>query len=241
MTADKRDRMKKKVAALLITLLPTLGFTPIAQAEEHPLRKFIAANAASNKVAEIDSRTSRRFGKMLLGAAIGAGAGLIHSRLTGGDTAKEMAAGAVAGGLIGFAVTKFQDKRLADRNSIIQEANYDPAQGTVTGVANVSVSPSSVKAGDTITVTTTYWAIGAEPASTITLSRFAGIADADEFQKGFTIVPAPFKFEGGGGKYETTLEIKIPAGVPPGPYRVVWLLDGESGAKDGSDTFVING
>jgi hypothetical protein len=234
--------MRKVVAfgVALTLLLPCVS--AMGDGAKHPLKTFIEENEKSpERVSEVQSSAAKRWGKVLLGGAIGAVVGYAHARVTGGDVGKEVAIGAAAGGAIAFAVTKIQDKRLADRDRVAAMVAYDPAQGYRSGVREVTVTPDNVQPGGTITITTSYWALGPTASETVGMSRYAGISISGAYLRGFTFKPNPMKFEKGGGQFETTMEVKLPKEVSPGTYNVVWLLDGYSISADSEATFVVSG
>jgi uncharacterized protein YcfJ len=213
-----------------------------AKYHAHPLAEFVRVNSTSqDKVSVVESSGTKRATKVVFGALIGATAGALHAKLTGGDVGKEAAIGAVAGGTITFAVTHFQDKRLANRDETVKTVSYDPAQGYRAGVSDVSVTPASVKAGGTITVVTTYWALAPTASVSFGMSRFAGIGISGIYLRGFTFNPQPFQFGDGGGQYQTTMEIHLPDKVSPGQYTVQWVLDGQATTGDNQAMFTVTG
>ena len=211
-------------------------------AGEHPLKMFVQENEGSpERVSSVQSSAAKRWGKVALGTVLGAVVGAAHAQLTGGDVAEEAAIGAIAGGAIAFAVTKIRDRRLASRSEIATMVAYDPAQGYRTGIQGVTVTPAAVRPGETITVTTSYWALGPDAAEAIGMSRYAGIAVSGAYLRGFTFKPDPMKFGEGGGQFETTIEVQLPQEVSPGEYSVVWLVDGYTTSADGETTFLVSG
>lgn len=233
----------RRIAACGVCLTLLFVSTGTAADESmHPLKVFIEVNASSpDKVTEVQSNTAKRWGKVLLGSAIGAVVGAAHARITGGDVGEEAAIGALAGGAVAFAVTKIRDKRLASRDEVAAMISYEPAQGYLSGVQEVTITPNTVKAGETITVTTSYWALGPMASEAIGMSRYAGISISGTYLRGFAFKPNPMKFGEGGGQFETTIEIQLPKEVSPGTYSVVWLLDGYSVSADNEATFVVGG
>lgn len=209
---------------------------------EHNLVKFVRANADDQTmVGVVESSTRKRMAKVALGALGGALLGAAHAKLTGGDMAKEAAIGALAGGAITFAVTKIQDKRLANRDVVMLAESYDPAQGYRTGVRSVSVAPETIRAGEKITIVTTYWALAPTVDETFGVNRYAGIALTGDFLRGFRFSPDPFRFADGGGEYQTTIELEVPAGASPGTYSLHWVLDAQATGDDGEATFTVAG
>lgn len=232
----------KRIMACMVVLGLLLPGASIADGEQHALKAFIEENAGSpERVSEVQSSKAKRIGKVLIGSAIGAVVGYAHAQITGGDVGKEMAIGALAGGAVAFAVTKIQDRRLASREEVATMVAYDPAQGYRSGVQAVTVTPSAVKAGEKITITTSYWALGPTPSEPIGMARFAGISMSGAYLRGFTFKPNPMKFGDGGGQFETTIEVQLPPQVSPGTYSVHWLVDGHAVSADSEAVFVVNG
>lgn len=240
--------MRNKLSAIVV--LCVLSLASSASAEDpvayhvHPLAAFVHDSASSDKVSVVEGSAMKRRAKVFLGAAGGAAVGFLHAKMTGGDVAKETMIGAVAGGMITYAVTKIQDKRLASREDVIKMVSYDPAQGYRTGVRDITVTPSFVKPGGTITVVTTYWALSPVASVRFGMSRFAGIAfgaTGNAYLRGFTFNPQPFEFSDGGGQYETTMEIHLPPSSPPGEYNVQWVVDGQSTSGDSYAMFTVTG
>jgi hypothetical protein len=222
-----------------------VAFAEIDPAKYHPhaLSEFVRVNSTSEEKVSVVANSSKftRGAKVAGGAVLGGVLGALHAKLTGGDVGQEAAIGAIAGGTIAFAVTHFQDKRLANRDETVQTVSYDPTEGYRAGVSDVSVSPAYVKPGGTITVVTTYWALAPSAKAQFGMSRFAGIAISGIYLRGFTFNPQPFQFGDGGGRYQTTLDIHLPDKVSPGQYTVQWVLDGQATTGDNQATFTVTG
>lgn len=221
-----------------------LEFTRIEPGTQYSneLVKFIASNSTDDKkVSVVETDARKRTTKVVAGALLGALAGGAYSKLTGGSVAKGMAVGAVAGGALTFAITKIQDKRLANRDQVIAAQAYDPSQGYRTGVRNVTVSPATVKPGEKITIVTTYWALAPTASESFGVRRYAGIELSGAYLRGFRFNPEPFQFGEGGGEYETTIELGIPENTPPGSYGVHWVVDGQSTGGDAASAFTVAG
>lgn len=209
---------------------------------QHPLMTFIRDKGNDKAaVSVVESDTKKRIGKVLAGAVGGALLGALHAKVTGGDVATEAAVGALAGGAVTFAVSKIQDKRLANRGEVMLAESYDASQGYRAGVRRITVQPASVKPGQKITIVTTYWALAPTAAESFGLRRYAGIAISGSFLRGFRFNPEPFRFAEGGGEYETTIELDVPAQVPPGSYSLHWVIDGQSTGGDRSAVFTVEG
>lgn len=234
--------MKSKMASFLIVwlLFPTCT---MAEPAAHPLKAFVKEHAATPElVTKVQTSKAKKVGKILLIASVGAVVGALHARATGGDVAKEALIGAAVAGAGAFAVSKIQDRRLAKRQDVAAREAYEPSQGYRGAVQSLAVSPQVVYGGQTLTITTSYWALGPDPKEKLAVSRFAGIATAGIYVRGFDFAPDPMRFGKGGGEFETTLELQIPQGISPGTYSVVWLLDdGRSISTDSEVSFTVGG
>lgn len=233
--------MKKTIASCLAAtlLVPTCAF---AEPAAHPLKKFVRENAATPElVTRVETNKAKKVGKMLLIVGAGAVLGALHAQATGGDLAREALVGAAVAGVGAFAVSKFRDRRLAKRNQVAEREAYDPSQGYRGAVQTIAVSPQVVYGGQTLTITTSYWALGPDPKEKLAMSRFAGIATAGIYLRGFDFAPDPMRFGKGGGEFETTLELQIPPGISPGTYSIIWLLDGQTISTESQVSFVVAG
>lgn len=232
------SRVVVVVFLIFALLVPAAAFAQ----EPHPLRTFVAENADSPElVTRVQSSGAKRMGKVLLGAGLGALAGALHAQATGGDLGREIAIGAVAGGAIAFAVTKIQDRKLAKREEVAAREGYDPSQGYRSEVRSIMVSPSVVRAGETLTVNVSYWALGPGEKEKVGMARFAGISTSGAYLRGFSFDPTPMPFGKGGGEFETTMEVQLPPEISPGTYSVVWLLDGNLVTANREVSFVVAG
>lgn len=233
--------MKKKIASFLVALLLVPTCT-MAEPASHPLKSFVQQHAASPElVTKVQTSKAKKVGKMLLIVGAGAMLGALHAQATGGDIAREALVGAAVAGVGAFAVSKIRDRRLAKRQEVAARESYDPSQGYRGAVQKISVSPQVVYGGQTLTITTSYWALGPDAKEKLALSRFAGIATSGIYLRGFDFAPNPMRFGKGGGEFETTLELQIPPGISPGNYSVVWLLDGSTISADSQVSFVVGG
>lgn len=209
---------------------------------QHQLVTFVRTNSSDDeKVGVVESSARKRATKVALGALGGALVGALHAKVTGGDVAEGAAIGAVAGGVMTFAVTKLQDRRLASREEVMRAESYEPAQGYRTGIRSISVTPATVSPGEKITIVTTYWALAPAADVHFGVHRYAGLLYTGDVVRGFRFNPEPFRFAHGGGEYETTIELEIPAAAIPGSYSVQWVLDGQSTGADESAAFRIAG
>ena len=93
--------MRRVVACGIVVALLFPGISSAADQTKHPLKAFIEENASSpDRVSNVQSSTAKRWGKVVLGGVIGGVLGYGHARVTGGDVAKEIAIGAMAGGVV---------------------------------------------------------------------------------------------------------------------------------------------
>lgn len=240
----KELSMKNFVVAALVLSMLTASPAGAELLDSQTVTSFVQSNARDGKkVITLGGSKGRRWAKVVGGAAIGAVVGAAHAALTGGDIAQDAAVGALVGGGIAFAVTKFQDRRVRGRDEVARDIDYQPDQGIVTNVRVAAVD--AVKAGGQVSLKVTYSAIGPNAREAIRLSRYAAITtESGRPLRGFAFTPDPFLFSDGGGEYETTIDIKLvqDQNVPidPGTYFFAWVVDGEVQKMD-STRIVVNG
>lgn len=97
------------------------------------------------------------------GAALGAAAGAALAR---SDPLVGALVGAVAGGLLGagscYFITAYQNREVRDYQATKRMSDYDPSQGEVVKLTDLSVRPSSVSPGSKMSVNSTYYIMSPE-------------------------------------------------------------------------------
>jgi len=160
---------------------------------------------------------------MLAGAALGA----LEAKIRGQNVARGAVAGAVVGGVAGFWIGRNQDRIYAGRDRAVELARYDPNQGYVMRLEELSFSPANAKPGETATLSVRYLVIGPNPKETLTVQCFRGIKYQDDYVMGDG--PSSFIVPNGGGIITSTSRISIPAKAPAGTYAVEALFEDNLG------------
>jgi hypothetical protein len=152
------------------------------------------------------------------GAGIGAATGAVAGALLGSKGAKtEMAilgglAGALAGGLIGHYA--YDQKRTKDETA--QKYNYNPSQGKLLRIEDVSVVPATAGPGDTIEMRMTYALLG------VGSGKEADITEIREIRYEGEIYGKPqINVSRADGTYSTSIPITLPYDAKKGKYNVI--------------------
>jgi hypothetical protein len=152
------------------------------------------------------------------GAGIGAATGAVAGALLGSEGSKtEMAilgglAGALAGGLIGHYA--YDQKRTKDETA--QKYNYNPSQGKLLRIEDVSVVPATARPGDTIEMRMTYALLG------VGSGNEAGITEIREIRYEGEIYGKPqINVSRADGTYSTSIPITLPYDAKKGKYNVI--------------------
>ena len=152
------------------------------------------------------------------GAGIGAATGAAAGALLGSKGAKtEMAilgglAGALAGGLIGHYA--HDQKRTKDETA--QKYNYNPSQGKLLRIEDVSVVPATARPGDTIEMRMTYALLG------VGSGNEADITEIREIRYEGEIYGKPqINVSRADGTYSTSIPITLPYDAKKGKYNVI--------------------
>jgi Glycine zipper len=163
----------------------------------------------------------------LRGALAGGLAGMLVAVKTGRSPLAGALIGAATGGLVGFLIGKNQDHIYAGRDEAVRLANYDPSQGYVMRVEQLSFEPANAKPGERATLSIRYLVIGPDPNEKITVNCFRGIKYQDNYILGDG--PSSFEVPRGGGIITTTSQITIPKDAPAGTYAVEATFDDPGG------------
>jgi len=152
------------------------------------------------------------------GAGVGAATGAVAGALLGSKGSKtEMAilgglAGALAGGLIGHYA--YDQKRTKDETA--KKYNYDPSQGKLIRIEDVSVVPATVSPGDTIELKMTYALLG------IGSGKEADITEIREIRYEGEIFGKPqINVSRADGTYSTSIPVTLPSDAKKGKYNVI--------------------
>jgi hypothetical protein len=209
---------------------PTPGFpsapAPDGAAQAAPVRPAPAAPKATNIKQWLESH-KRSKKAAFFGALIGAGLGALGAAGHGQNVVRGAIVGAVAGGIAGFLIGKNQDKIYAGRDRAVELAHYEPSQGYVMRVEEMSLEPANPKPGETATLSVRYLVIGPDPREEITVNCFRGIKYQEDFV--FGDGPRSFVVPHGGGIVTTQARITIPDKAPAGTYAVEAMFEDPRG------------
>ena len=152
------------------------------------------------------------------GTGIGAATGAVAGALLGSKGAKtEMAilgglAGALAGGVIGHYA--YDQKRTKDETA--QKYNYNPSQGKLLRIEDVSVVPATAGPGDTIEMRMTYALLG------VGSGKEADITEIREIRYEGEIYGKPqINVSRADGTYSTSIPLTLPYDAKKGKYNVI--------------------
>lgn len=176
------------------------------------------------------SQQSRAKKNAIAGAVIGGLLGFAHATITGrspDDVIAETIGGAIAGGFAGFAVGKHQDKLFAGRDLAIRQANYSIEQGYVAKVEEISFSPATPKPGQAAKLYVRYLVLGPDPNQALKVRMFRGLKYGEDYV--FGAGPNEFVIPQGGGIVESTMEVTLPKKAPEGTYTVEAMLEDADG------------
>lgn len=185
-----------------------------AEQDQHPLKTWMSNQSRAKK-------------KGIIGALVGAAAGAASAAITGRNPWEGAAVGAVAGAVAGFAIGKRQDKLFGSRDEAVRKLDYDPSQGYVMQVDEISFEPANPGPGDELVMTVRYLVVGPNPKETLTIASLTGVKYDGEFVMGDG--PADYEVEHGGGIVQSTITLKLPKDAPNGSYALVTVLEDPDG------------
>lgn len=176
------------------------------------------------------AQQSRAKKKAIIGALVGAAIGAATASIAGMDSeqiVKRALAGGVAGALVGFAIGKRQDQIFAQRDDAIRQSGYDPSQGYVARIEQVTFDPPQPKPGHTATLYVRYMVLGPNPNESIPVTMFRGLKYGDDYV--FGAGPNEFVVPNGGAIVESTVVLTFPKKAPEGTYSIEALLEDPQG------------
>ncbi len=214
--------MRRQLASLLVcTVLISgcaTGTTPTKSA------------AKPSNVKEWVALQSRARKKAMVGFLVGAALGAVSASIGGGnsdDVLKQALAGGVAGAVVGFAIGRHQDRVFAQRDDAVRQTGYEPSQGYIAIVEEVTFNPSQPKPGQTATLYVRYHVLGPNPNEPIRVKMFRGLKYGDDYV--FGAGPNEFIVPNGGGIVESTMQVTLPKKAPEGTYSVEALIEDPAG------------
>jgi hypothetical protein len=170
------------------------------------------------------------------GAATGAAIGSIIGAATGSAATGAWigaAAGGVLGGVGGALYAAHRNSEIRSAQAAAQAYNYQ-GQGNVVSVDNVSVSPSSVRAGQQVNLGMTYTILTPSNATVpVTLYR--------EIRYGGQMVGSPYQttVNNANGTFSDNVTYAMPSNATPGSYTVTSRVTSSYGTSQRDAAFSV--
>ncbi|MEW6109136.1 MAG: hypothetical protein AB1632_08260 [Nitrospirota bacterium] len=170
------------------------------------------------------------------GAAIGGATGAVAGAVLADKGAKTETAiiGGLIGALIGGAIGHYAYDVKRSRQETEQRYNYQPSSGTMVRLEDVSVSPSSVYAGNKVEIASTY--------AVLTSSQYdeVRITEIREIRHGDDLVGKPeVSVIRKGGTYTSTVPVFLPKDAKKGTYRVLATIQTPTTKDSRETTFTV--
>lgn len=163
------------------------------------------------------------------GAAVGAGAGAATGAVAGaliGKGAGAVLLGGLIGGLVGGLVGTYAYDMPRTREQTAKTYNYQPSQGTILTIENVSTSPQIVHPGDVVNLNMTYAVLNPSPNAETNLTEIREITHNN------VLVGNPeVRVVRTDGTYNSTIPLRLPPNAAKGNYKVRTIVQ-SSNAKD---------
>jgi hypothetical protein len=163
------------------------------------------------------------------GAAVGAGAGAATGAVAGaliGKGAGAVILGGLIGGLVGGMVGTYAYDMPRTREQTAKRYNYQPSQGTILTIENVSTSPQIVHPGDVVNLNMTYAVLN--PSSNVETN----LTEIREITHNNGLVGNPeVRVVRTDGTYNSTIPLRLPPNAAKGDYKVRTIVQ-SSNAKD---------
>ena len=172
------------------------------------------------------------------GAAVGAGAGAATGAVAGaliGKGAGAVLLGGLIGGLVGGLVGTYAYDMPRTREQTAKTYNYQPSQGTILTIENVSTSPQIVHPGDVVNLNMTYAVLNPSPNAETNLTEIREITHNN------VLVGNPeVRVVRTDGTYNSTIPLRLPPNAAKGDYKVRTIVQ-SSNAKDTKEMhFTVN-
>jgi len=174
------------------------------------------------------------------GAAIGAVAGgLLGGAVSGHHhRGRGVVIGAVLGALAGGAIGEYMSQRDRTAPQTAQAMNYQPAQGVVLRMDNARVDPTTVTGGGQVTLSATYSVMSPDMNQQLAVHESRIVTDPT----GNKVAEIPTDVSRTPGQYTSQVPIILPAGAPAGVYQVLTSVAISGGAPDQRNTsFTVQG
>lgn len=167
----------------------------------------------------------------LIGAGAGAGIGSLIGGLTGHDTRSALIGGAIGlgvGAIAGAIIGNYMDKQVKNSSQTAQTYNYQPEEGTMVKVEDVSVEPDIITPGEPSHLVMTYALLNSDSNKAIPVSERRQIARG----KQMVTEIGPKVADRTPGTYNSQQEVTFPKDLQEGRYAMKGVV--EAGGKTNS-------
>jgi hypothetical protein len=167
----------------------------------------------------------------LIGAGAGAGLGSLIGGLTGHDAKSALIGGAIGlgvGAIAGAIIGNYMDRQVKNSSQTAQAYNYQPREGTVVQVEDVSVEPQIITPGEPSHLVMTYALLNPDSKKSIPVSERRRIASGQRMLREI----GPKVTDRTPGTYNSQQEVTFPKDLPEGKYAMTGVV--EAGGKTNS-------
>jgi hypothetical protein len=151
------------------------------------------------------------------GATLGGAAGVATGAILGGaigGSGTSAVIGGLLGGLAGGVVGHYGYDMSRDQGQTAQTLHYQPSEGNVVNVENISASPGSVRPGDEVLLRTTYDIMSPTPTNTPVTEKW------EVTHNGKVVGNPEVRVNRTDGTYNATMPLRLPANAERGTYTV---------------------
>lgn len=147
-----------------------------------------------------------------IGAGVGGASGAVIGGLAGGT--KGAIIGGLLGVLVGGAIGNYIERQDKDRAAAASTVGYQPSQGNVVRLESVQASPSIVRSGETVNLSSTYTIL---TPSNQTMT----VQESREVRHDGALVANPtINTQRANGTFTSTVPITLPSNADKGTYDV---------------------
>jgi len=174
----------------------------------------------------------------VIGGASGAAIGGVIGGVVGdktGDKTTGVVIGGLLGGLAGAAIGHYAYDRVRTEEAAQEQYgyNYDQAQTTLVRIESAAVSPSIVKAGDTVNLTATYTVLAQQGAT-------MNVVETREIRYNGELTGRPqVTVQRQGGTYTSKIPLTLAANAKAGKYAVLTIIQVGSNSDARETSFAI--
>nr|MBP7322205.1 hypothetical protein [Deltaproteobacteria bacterium] len=173
------------------------------------------------------------------GATVGAGAGAVVGAIAGsamGDGADAAILGGLLGALAGAAIGHYAYDKQKERDETVREyENYDPSQGTVVDVKNVTTNPQTISPGETVNLNATYAVLTPAEGTAVSVKETRKI-----YFNGALVGNPEVTVQRTGGTYTSSIPLQLPATAQKGLYTVEATIQSGASTETGNTSFTVS-